>query len=1130
MIKKMMLMLFVMALTSGQLEAAEYFVGKQGADTNDGLAKKRGFLTIQKGVDTLNPGDTLTIGPGEYPESVRRAKLGSAEKETLIRAEIPGTVLLRGDILVPPFKKVEGARFVYVADIAVKVEVVVVNELDTLKIYERMPNVTELEFSPGSFHHDLAAGKLYISTSDMSPADIHRYTASIIPTHGVYLASPRRVAIEGLSVTGFNAMQELNYRECTAGGVWGMFLVNGKDCVIRDCRAYMNGWGIGLTSAEAGSGDNVIERCTSWANTSQFWAGDMGGLTIFTGRRDTIRDSTSFMNGKYGINIYGTGTDGGTYGDKNVPGNDDRNKSRLVNNLAWGNYCDFKIKTGVEYFHTTERCIGPGLWSVMASNTIHCLMGRNGKGGLADNIILTDSKCLDMSREFADPDNYDFRLQEKSCFRKTAPDGSDSGPFPYENNIFYVRTDGDDQADGLSAGNAWKTLGRAVKNLKSGDTLYLEPGVYESDLELSLKGEATKQIAIRGRGSKPVVIRGALRMKGSSQVEFERLRFSGKINIDGGFSIGFKNCHFTSAEVAMAGVKGLTFFHCSFTGLRQAALNLKDCSQVWLSGNLYDNREGAAVRLDGGTTIKYSDYNSYCPTTTAWMVDGRGIALADLQAGKGGVNGASVELHDMYSRSLIPEFAQVDGVAALKNAGVFSAGGPFRKSFGVYRDEKRQGVLELIAKPEVHSVSATTANMEWMISQPATCELAWGKSPVCENTVSFDSNRFGTYSLTGLEPGRKYYFRIKSLQKGKANSTETPVESIDLKGEAISFETLKVNPAPLVYYVAPDGNDTGTGLDRKNAWKTIQYAAGRVNVGDTVLIAGGKYKERVRIRATGETSAPITFKSIPGEKVFLDGSGKSLTSAFIAAGKNQLRFDGFYLVDFGMSDSAEFNLYSCRDISITRCFSDGRGGYTASSILARNVENLLVKNCVNINKMGSAISINRSPNARIENTVFFLPMIYGFVINNTADQKVFMENNIFTDMLEKKAKQNITFSEIEELESLRLKNNCFLFRCFPPEERKVLAFVNHATHSYTQILTMPEFEKTMPGANSIYADPGVAGDPGVKGNPADKTGFAPDRMMETSFKLDFNSFFATNPELIRRGIGLQPESFKDFSF
>jgi hypothetical protein len=30
--------------------------------------------------------------------------------------------------------------------------------------------------------------------------------------------------------------------------------------------------------------------------------------------------------------------------------------------------------------------------------------------------------------------------------------------------------------------------------------------------------------------------------------------------------------------------------------------------------------------------------------------------------------------------------------------------------------------------------------------------------------------------------------------------------------------------------------------------------------------------------------------------------------------------------------------------------------------------------------------------------------------------------------------------------------------------------------------------------------------------------------------VDFNSFFATNPEVVKRGIGLQPVAFKDFAF
>lgn len=32
--------------------------------------------------------------------------------------------------------------------------------------------------------------------------------------------------------------------------------------------------------------------------------------------------------------------------------------------------------------------------------------------------------------------------------------------------------------------------------------------------------------------------------------------------------------------------------------------------------------------------------------------------------------------------------------------------------------------------------------------------------------------------------------------------------------------------------------------------------------------------------------------------------------------------------------------------------------------------------------------------------------------------------------------------------------------------------------------------------------------------------------MDATFKVDFDSFFTTNPALIERGIGLQPDAFK----
>ena len=73
-------------LLQAAAEGADYFVNKQGNDANDGAGRATAFLTIQRGVDALKPGDTLTIGPGEYFENVQRANLGSPDVDTVIRA------------------------------------------------------------------------------------------------------------------------------------------------------------------------------------------------------------------------------------------------------------------------------------------------------------------------------------------------------------------------------------------------------------------------------------------------------------------------------------------------------------------------------------------------------------------------------------------------------------------------------------------------------------------------------------------------------------------------------------------------------------------------------------------------------------------------------------------------------------------------------------------------------------------------------------------------------------------------------------------------------------------------------------------------------------------------------------
>ncbi len=72
------------------------------------------------------------------------------------------------------------------------------------------------------------------------------------------------------------------------------------------------------------------------------------------------------------------------------------------------------------------------------------------------------------------------------------------------------------------------------------------------------------------------------------------------------------------------------------------------------------------------------------------------------------------------------------------------------------------------------------------------------------------------------------------------------------------------------YFVSPSGNDSNPGTAAL-PWKTIQSAANRMAPGDTVNVLAGNYSsERVRVRRSGASDAPIVFQA----------QGKVLTKGF----------------------------------------------------------------------------------------------------------------------------------------------------------------------------------------------------------------------------------------------------------
>ncbi len=776
-------------------QGAEYFVSLQGNDIHHGLSQDKAFQTIQKGVDTLAEGDTLTILPGEYFESVKRDNLGGSNRVTTIRAAIPGTVLLRGDVPAPAFKPAEGRPFVYVTDFDRPVQGV--NERDTLSMLVKAVSLTDLEFLHGGFYHDLEAGKLYLSTTQLGAPDSRAYTVSVLGANGLYFENPQRVVIDGLAATGFNSADILpaypGYR-----GVWGILIGHGVDCVIRNCTAFLNGGGIALFThygnRQPGKG-NVIEHCRAWANFSPFIS-EGANIAAFSVNDDTIRDCEGYHAG-CGIRLYGA----------IGPGTLERCR-------AWDGY--IQIKGGV--LHSFD---GPGravdciaLGDLHVHNLTNSIVGswndyHRGFETPRNNISLPAETNLVPEVEFADPVNWDYRLQATSRFKGALPDGSDRGSYPYTANIFYVQADGDDKSDGLSLAQAWKTPAGAATRLRPGDTLYLAPGSYAGGMDIATSKDAP--VVIRGRGHEPAELAGSVRVRGSGAVVFERIHFAGPVTVTGGRDVAFLNCVFaeTVAPLALSGTAGVRLEHGRFPAHGPV---FSGCSGVYLAGNLFAGATQPAVAIDRPDTIVYSDYNLYGAADSVWQVGTRKAPISALQP-----------THERYSQI----GAGVDVPVA----------GPFGKGAGPYRPPDKPALH--VTAPVIHAVTDTTADIEWRTSLAADCVLSWRVKDAAEDVKWTQEHwplrtyGFTSYSVRGLMPDTDYEFRMKFEEPARLAEGEGEVKEL-----LLPFRTAVAPRTPIAWYVATNGNDTAAGQSREQALRTVSAASARARAGDTVWVAG----------------------------------------------------------------------------------------------------------------------------------------------------------------------------------------------------------------------------------------------------------------------------------------------------
>ena len=150
--------------------------------------------------------------------------------------------------------------------------------------------------------------------------------------------------------------------------------------------------------------------------------------------------------------------------------------------------------------------------------------------------------------------------------------------------------------------------------------------------------------------------------------------------------------------------------------------------------------------------------------------------------------------HDLAAKEIVPHFVSEGNSVTLTNPVAFFGGGTVGNTFGAYRRDILQEELRLLDGPTLHSVSTTTANIEWYTSHPAVTSLSWGLTAAVEHQTTLDVNHFGSYSLTGLTPNTTYYFTIDALKIPDA--VEVMADPVTVNCDILQFTTKAADDAP----------------------------------------------------------------------------------------------------------------------------------------------------------------------------------------------------------------------------------------------------------------------------------------------------------------------------------------------
>lgn len=151
-------------------------------------------------------------------------------------------------------------------------------------------------------------------------------------------------------------------------------------------------------------------------------------------------------------------------------------------------------------------------------------------------------------------------------------------------------------------------------------------------------------------------------------------------------------------------------------------------------------------------------------------------------------------------------------------------------------------------------------------------------------------------------------------------ASETALVFMDL---VVFTVTLAVPCLGAVFYLSPDGDDSGSG-GRGSPWRSIDRANAGARPGDAVVFLPGIYDGAIAPKSSGKPDAPIRFRSEARNAAVLSGGGGKQPAVDLQHKRN-ISIEDFRIAP---GDGPWMRADECNRLSVTGCYMEKAGNTT----------------------------------------------------------------------------------------------------------------------------------------------------------------------------------------------------------